>query len=415
MENAIPQSTNNINKDVLLKLTRQLIGFKSITPNQAGCIDFIQTYLTNLNFKIVRLDRNDTCNLFAIWEQENTTNTNNRHNNQASKKPIIAFAGHVDVVPTGDLNHWIADPFTLTEQNGLLYGRGIADMKGAIAAFLYASSKYIEYFNNNDNQTSNFAIAFAITSDEEGSAIDGTPVIVEYLKQQNIQLDYCIVGEPSCVYDLGDVIKVGRRGSLTAHLEVIGKQGHVAYPELCINPIHCFANALAEITNTVWDNGNEYFPATALQFTNINSGLGMDNVIPNNLQAFFNLRYNTNLTTENIKKTIDNILNKHELQYNITWHHSASPFLTKRGTLVKIVTDAIKTHTGINPLLKTDGGTSDGRFLINVCSELLEFGLSNKSIHQVNECIKTNDLVQLAKTYYTTLTLFNENKIIKDD
>jgi succinyl-diaminopimelate desuccinylase len=415
---------SEINKTELLNLTKQLIGFKSITPHQAGSIDFIQAYLEDLKFKTIRLDRNDTSNLFAIWEY---TDSEINQNTAKTLKPIIAFAGHVDIVPTGDITKWQFDPFELTEHNGLLYGRGIADMKGAIASFMYATHEYINSIktqkhiknlvNNNTQNNSNIAIAFAITSDEEGHAVDGTPVIVEYLKQQNITLDYCIIGEPSCFNVLGDVIKVGRRGSLTAHLEILGKQGHVAYPELCTNPIHKFAPALNELSSTRWDNGNEcneYFPATSLQFTNINSGIGVNNVVPNNLLTDFNLRYNTSISPDSIKEKVYNILNKYELQYNITWNHSAAPFLAKHGKLLKAVTEAIELQSwnnGITPLLKTDGGTSDGRFLIEVCHELLEFGLNNKYIHQINESIKTSDLLQLTQVYHTVLTLLDTSMI----
>ena len=373
----------------LFNLTKDLISFKSISPSQAKCIDYIEKYLKNLGFITTRHDKNDTANLIASF---------------GNTSPIFAYAGHIDVVPTGDTNKWKFDPFTLTCSDTKLYGRGIADMKGSIAAFLYAVSKLI-----NEAKIINGTIMLLITSDEEATATDGTVVMVEHLKQNNINLDYCLVGEPSSVDKLGDVIKIGRRGSLNGHLEVIGLQGHIAYPDLCKNPIHLFASALKELTETVWDNGNEVFPATSLQFANLNAGLVVTNVIPGSLFASFNFRYNNLHSAESLGKKVEDILQKHNLKYNIIWKNSANPFYTKQGRLSKVVIEAISEELKVLPELKTDGGTSDGRFLVEVSTELLEFGLSNKYIHQINENINQDDLFALAKTYTIIL-----NKIFND-
>lgn len=373
----------------LLNITKDLISFKSISPFQDGSIDYIEKYLKNLGFVTTRHDRNDTTNLIARF---------------GDKSPIFAFAGHVDVVPTGEISKWTYDPFVLSSYNNRLYGRGIGDMKGAIAAFMFAVNELLKQV-----KSINGSIMLLITSDEEAAATDGTTIMVEYLKQNNITLDYCLVGEPTSVDNLGDVIKVGRRGSLTGYLEVIGLQGHIAYPELCKNPIHLFANALKELTSTKWDDGNEFFPATSLQFANLNSGLGVDNVIPDNLFASFNFRYNNLHTSDNLIIKVEDILNKHNLKYNIRWRNSAQPFYTKPGRLNKIVVDTISEELKVIPQLKTDGGTSDGRFLVDVSTEVLEFGLSNKYIHQINENINQNDLFALAKTYTIILDkIFND-------
>ena len=373
----------------LLKITKDLISFKSISPLQDGSIDYVEGYLKNLGFATSRHDKNDTANLIA------------RFGDQA---PIFAFAGHVDVVPSGDTSKWTHDPFVLSNYNNRLYGRGIADMKGAIAAFMFAVNELIKQV-----KSINGSIMLLITSDEEAAATDGTIVMIEYLKQNNIKLDYCLVGEPSSVDKLGDVIKVGRRGSLTGHLEIIGLQGHIAYPDLCKNPIHLFAATLKELTSTKWDDGNEFFPATSLQFANLNSGLGVDNVIPGSLFASFNFRYNNLHSSDSLIKKVEDILNQHNLKYNIRWRNSAQPFYTKPGRLNKIVVDTISEELKVTPQLKTDGGTSDGRFLVEVSTELLEFGLSNKYIHQINESINEDDLFDLAKTYTIIL-----NKIFND-
>ena len=378
-----------IDSSGLNELAKRLVSFKSITPCQDGCMDFIQIYLEKIGFKITRADRGNTCNLVAMY---------------GNLTPIFAFAGHIDVVPTGDLSRWNSDPFDLVSHNGYLYGRGIADMKGAIAAFLIAVKTYIT-----NVKSINGSLALLITSDEEGVAIDGTPVIVEYLQKNNIKIDYCLLGEPTSVEKVGDVVKVGRRGSLTGYLQVEGKQGHIAYPELCINPIHVFAPVLAELVATNWDNGNEFFPASSLQFTNINSGIGVDNVVPNMLETSFNFRYNTEHTAESLQIAVEEVLKNHKVNYKITWRNSAKPFMTKSGLLIKTILESIEECQNLNPQLKTDGGTSDGRFLIEVCNEIVEFGLTNKSIHQINECVKDTELTDLASSYFKIISkIFNE-------
>ncbi len=372
-------------KNKLLQLTADLIQFKSVTPHQAGCMDFIHTYLHNLGFKITRLDKNHTSNLIAIIGDKTL--------------PILSFAGHIDVVPAGDINKWETDPFKLEEKNGNLYGRGISDMKGAISSFIIAVEKYIKQNNNNK-----YAIMILLTSDEEGPATDGTTVIVEHLKNNNIKIDYCLLGEPTSVEILGDTIKIGRRGSLTGHAEIIGQQGHVAYHQLCENPIHTFSSALYELSTTKWDDGNEFFPETSFQFTNLNSGIGVDNVTPGNLHARFNFRYNSLHTAHELQNKVVAVLDKYELKYNISWNNSAKPFLTQKGKLSKACEYAISHIMNMTPEFKTDGGTSDGRFLIDICSEVLELGLSNKYIHQISERINKNDLYNLSNIYYTILT-----------
>lgn len=379
-----------LDKKKLYDLTSELISFKSISPNQAGCIDYLQQILTDIGFTITRLDKNNTTNLIA---KIGTTG------------PIFAYAGHIDVVPSGDLSKWSFDPFTLSQTNNELYGRGIADMKGSVSAFIIA----VEQFIQNDFTQENGQIALLITSDEESSAVDGTPLIVEHLKSEGITIDYCLVGEPSCAELLGDTIKVGRRGSLTGYIEVQGKQGHIAYPESCINPIHTFTPALNELISIKWDNGNDIFPPTGLQFANINCGLGVTNVIANTLTANFNFRYNSLHNAHDLKQKVVAILDKYAVNYTVEWANSANPFYTKPGKLLQVITDSIEQQLNLIPQQKTDGGTSDGRFLIEVCTEIVEFGLSNKYIHQIDERIKAEDLYNLANTYYLIL-----NKIFND-
>lgn len=376
---------NDIEQEKLITLTKKLISFKSITPCQAGCMDFIEEYLSNIGFRAIRLDKNETSNLIAIYGDIN--------------KPIFAFAGHIDVVPPGEISQWDTDPFILEEKSDKLYGRGIADMKGAVSSFIIACENFLQHY-----QPQHYCIAILLTSDEEGPATDGTRIMVEYLQQNNIQIQYCILGEPTSVNTLGDTIKIGRRGSLTGHLEIIGQQGHIAYPHLCINPIHKFAPVINELTSVNWDSGNEFFPPSTLQFTNLNSGIGVDNVTPGNLNARFNFRYNNIYTANELQDKIVAILDQYKLKYQISWFNSAKPFITKKGLLSTISIEAINKIMEISPEFKTDGGTSDGRFLINVCNEILELGLNNKYIHQISECIPKHDLFNLANIYYTILT-----------
>ena len=363
-----------------LEILKQLIAFKSVTPNDAGSLEYIENYINKLGGTCSYVNRNQTKNLIA------TIGNGNK---------IFAFAGHVDVVPSGDVAQWISgNPFQLFMNNDDLIGRGVADMKGAIAAFMTAVQKFVQQHHAND-----YKIMLLLTSDEEGSAVDGTPLMVEYLQQNDTRLNYCLVGEPSCVNKLGDTIKVGRRGSLTGEITIHGKQGHIAYPQLCKNPIHLFAPALAELSGYQWDSGNQFFPATSLQFANINSGLGVTNVIPGTLVADFNFRYNTEYSAEQLQQAVQSILDKFDFDYSLEWQHSAKPFLTEVGDLMKYSSQAIQEVCGIAPEAKTDGGTSDGRFLIDVSDEIIEFGLRNASIHQINESTTLSDLNRLSDVY----------------
>lgn len=379
----------NLSKLTTLDVLKDLVAFRSLTPDDAGSLDYIARIVSWLGGSSIRTDRNETTNLIA------TIGTGEK---------IFAFAGHVDVVPTGECSLWQSDdPFELYQDGDKLIGRGVADMKGGIAAFLVAMIRYV---SNHD--MSKYKIMLVITSDEEGSAIDGTCVMVDYFKNNNIMLDYCLVGEPSCTNFLGDTIKVGRRGSLTGNLIVNGKQGHIAYPHLCQNPIHDFAPALAELSSKIWDNGNQYFPATSLQFANINSGLGVTNVIPGSLMANFNFRYNTEHTAEYLQNEVIKILDFHQLNYNITWNHSAKPFMTNAGDFMQIAESAIKHVTGLTVAKKTDGGTSDGRFLIDISRQIMELGLLNGTIHQINEFTTISDINNLTEVYFSILNeVFN--------
>lgn len=374
----------------LLQITKQLISFKSITPNDDGAIDYIKSILKDYKFNVIDINHQETKNIFAYLG--NLSN------------PIIAFAGHIDVVPIGNITNWQHDPFNLVEDLEYLYGRGIADMKGAIACFLTNIPKLIKHININK-----FCIALILTSDEEGVATNGTTKIVEYFKQNNIQIKYCIVGEPTSINNIGDTIKVGRRGSLTGEIEIIGKQGHIAYPHLAENPIHLFSSVMQTLCEKKWDDGNQYFPATSFQFSNILSGIGVDNVIPNNLIARFNFRYNNTWQQEILQQEVIKILNNNKLKYQIKWYNSARPFITKIARLVNIVESSIFEIMNFKPQLKTDGGTSDGRFLIEVCDEIIELGLNNSTIHQINERIATKELFLLNKIYLKIL-----NKILDE-
>lgn len=362
----------------------ELIKMPSVTPHQAGTIDYIEKIIQKIGGQIKRIDSNDTANLLATI---------------GTGKKILAFAGHVDVVPSGSHDKWLnGSPFELQRRNDELIGRGVVDMKGAIAAFFSALLDFSHKASPKDYQ-----IMLIITSDEEGPATDGTIKIVEKLQQEKIQLDYCIIGEPTSSKVFGDTIKVGRRGSLTGELTIFGKQGHIAYPDLCINPIHKSLAALNELVQVKWDEGNQHFPPTSLQFANLNAGLGVTNVIPGQLSTNFNFRYNTVHDADSLITQTENILNKYQLQYTINWKHSAKPFLTKVAGLVDIATQAVQEICNITPELKTDGGTSDGRFLIDISNELIEIGLLNATAHQINETTTVNDLKQLTAVYNSIL------------
>ncbi|MDD5228255.1 MAG: succinyl-diaminopimelate desuccinylase [Methylococcales bacterium] len=362
-----------------LALLKDLISRESVTPNDAGCLDLIANRLTPLGFVDERLNFGDTEN---IWLRRGT------------EKPLFIFLGHTDVVPIGALNLWESPPFEPTIRDGNLYGRGAADMKGGIACFVTAVERFIM---NHPNHVG--SIAIMLTSDEEGAATNGVVKVVDVLEKRGDKIDWCLVGEPSSDKQIGDVIRVGRRGSLNANLTVHGIQGHVAYPELADNPIHSTAPALQDLVSEVWDNGNEFFPATSLQISNIHSGVGAENVIPANANVQFNLRFSTELTAEIIKQRTAEILNRHGLKYDIEWRLSGEPFLTSNGALVDAAHSAIKIITGFETIDDTGGGTSDGRFIAPTGAQVIELGALNISIHKVNEHIGIADLDVLSRIY----------------
>lgn len=367
-----------------LELTKQLISRKSLTPLDEGCIDIIGARLAPMDFNLEKMRHGEVDNLYA---------------RRGSASPIVCFAGHTDVVPTGPVAKWDSDPFTPTVRDGMLYGRGTADMKGSIAAFVSATERFVAAHPQHKG-----SIALLLTSDEEGIAVDGTVRVVEALKERKELLDYCIVGEPTAVAKVGDTIKNGRRGSLSATLIVKGVQGHIAYPHLVKNPIHKAAPAIAELAATEWDKGNEYFPPTSWQISNIHGGTGATNVVPGTVEIQFNFRHSTASTVDSLKQRIHAVLDKHGLEYDMQWENSSGkPYLTPRGDLVEAVADAIKQVTGLDTELSTSGGTSDGRFIADICKQVLEVGPVNATIHKLNECVSVNDLEALSEIYYLTL------------
>ncbi|MDO8464193.1 MAG: succinyl-diaminopimelate desuccinylase [Gallionella sp.] len=366
-----------------LQLARQLISRHSLTPADDGCLDIIGVRLALLGFSLEKMRFGEVDNLWA------------RRGNTA---PLVCFAGHTDVVPTGPVNQWHSDPFTPTVRDGMLYGRGAADMKGSLAAFVTAIEKFIA-----DHPQHRGSIALLLTSDEEGAAVDGTVRVVDVLRERNESIDYCIVGEPTSEIKVGDIIKNGRRGSLSGTLIVKGVQGHIAYPHLVKNPIHLAAPAIAELAATAWDNGNEYFPPTSWQISNIHGGTGATNVVPGAVEIMFNFRFSTASTEENLKNKVCAILDRHGLEYDLHWELSGSPYLTPHGNLVDTVSAAIREMTGVVTELSTGGGTSDGRFIAAICPQVIELGPLNATIHKVNECAAVADLNALSKIYCVTL------------
>ena len=365
------------------ELARELISRVSITPNDGGCQDLLAQRLAKLGFAIEHLRFGDVDNLWA------------RRGNSA---PLVCFAGHTDVVPTGPLGQWHTDPFQPTVRQGILYGRGAADMKSSIAAFITAIEGYLAEHPGHPG-----SIALLITSDEEGVAVNGTVRVVEALRARGETMDYCIIGEPSSVSLLGDTMKNGRRGSLSGELLVRGVQGHIAYPHLSRNPIHEFAPALAELSAAKWDAGNEYFPPTTWQISNIVAGTGATNVIPGELRVSFNFRFSTASTPDSLKERVHEVLDRHGLDYSLTWSLSGRPFLTPKGKLVESLSRAVHAVTGRTPELSTSGGTSDGRFIAEVCREVVELGPINASIHKLNEHIVVADLDALSEIYRLAL------------
>lgn len=366
-----------------LQLAADLIRCKSVTPEDDGCQEMMIQRLQNIGFQIHKLRFGEVDNFWAI---------------RGSEGPILAFAGHTDVVPTGPEANWNNPPFAPKIIDGMLHGRGAADMKGSLAAMVVACENFVA--KNPDHKG---RIAFLITSDEEGPSINGTVKVVEWLEQQNTKMTWCLVGEPSSTNKVGDVIKNGRRGSLGAVLTVKGIQGHVAYPHLADNPIHKLAPALAELTSQHWDNGNEFFPATSFQVSNINGGTGATNVIPGHVTVVFNFRFSTEVTEKILRERTEKILQKHQLNYDLEWTLSGQPFLTPKGDLVNATVAAIKEITGIDTELSTSGGTSDGRFIAPTGAQVVELGPINATIHKVNEHISANDLNELTKIYELTL------------
>ena len=362
-----------------LDLSLQLLRQPSVTPEDHTCQTIMADRLSKIGFNIENMRFEDVDNLWA---------------RRGTETPVFCFAGHTDVVPTGKLDAWESDPFKPEIRDGKLYGRGSADMKTALAAMVVASERFVEKHPNHKG-----SIAFLITSDEEGPSINGTVKVVETLEARNEKLTWCLVGEPSSTNTLGDIVKNGRRGSLNANLTVKGKQGHVAYPHLAINPIHTAANAIAELCETVWDNGNEYFPATTFQISNINSGTGATNVVPGTLNTLFNFRYSTEVTAEQLKTRTLEILDRHGVEYDIEWTLSGLPFLTPVGELVNAARTAILNVTGTETELSTSGGTSDGRFIAPTGAQVLELGVLNATIHQINEHVNIDELEPLAEIY----------------
>lgn len=368
-----------------LELAKQLIACRSVTPLDEGCLDIIGARLESLGFTLERLRYGNVDNLWA---------------RRGQKHPIVCLAGHTDVVPTGPLDQWHSDPFTPVIRDGKLYGRGAADMKGSLAAFVTSVEKFVAEHPEHDG-----SIALLLTSDEEGIAVNGTVRVIDELKLRGEKIDYCILGEPTSSTRTGDTIKNGRRGSLSGTLTVKGVQGHIAYPHLARNPIHLAAPAIAELAATVWDQGNEYFPATSWQISNIHGGTGATNVIPGTVNIEFNFRFSTASTVEGLKQKTHAILDRHGLEYDLAWSLSGRPFLTPRGNLVDAVSNAIEQVTGIVTELSTSGGTSDGRFIADICPQVIELGPLNATIHQLNECVAVDDLEILSEIYRRTLAI----------
>src|SRR5690242_7955901 len=366
-----------------LRLTRELVARRSITPKDEGCQALLGERLERLGFKIEPVRSGEVTNLWA---------------RRGAAQPLLCFVGHTDVVPTGPLDQWHSDPFAPTEREGKLFGRGAADMKTSIAAFVVAVEDFLAKHSSHEG-----SIALLITSDEEGPAVNGTVRVVELLKGRGERIDYCLVGEPTCVSRLGDTIKNGRRGSLSGALRVKGVQAHIAYPHLGKNPVHQIVPALTELAGTEWAKGNDSFPPTAWQISNIHAGTGADNVTPNDVEIKFNFRFGTASTADGLKKRVHAVLDRHKLEYKLDWTLGAAPYLTPRGKLVDALSAAIRDATGGAPEVSTTGGTSDGRFIAEICSEVVEFGPVNASIHKLNEHIDLAAIEPLREIYLRLL------------
>ncbi|MDC0198200.1 succinyl-diaminopimelate desuccinylase [Candidatus Thioglobus sp.] len=367
-----------------LELAKSLISQASVTPDDNGCQSIMIERLKKIGFEIHPLKFGDVDNFWAT---------------RGNSGPIFAFAGHTDVVPAGNEDAWNTSPFEPTIKGDYLYGRGAADMKGGLASMVTATENFVQ-----DNPDHNGTIAFLITSDEEGVAIDGTVKVMDYLNENDTQIDYCLLGEPSSTSVTGDIIKNGRRGSLNGVINVNGQQGHVAYPHLAKNPIHFIAPALNDLCLQEWDSGNEYFPATSFQISNFHSGGGVTNVVPGEAKVMFNFRYSTETTKEELMAKVHEILDNHKIDYTLDWHHSGDPFLTPVGDLVSACVSAIEETKDITPELSTSGGTSDGRFIAQEGTQVVELGPVNATIHQINESILVKDLEDLSSIYSKVLT-----------
>jgi succinyl-diaminopimelate desuccinylase len=366
-----------------LALARELIARRSITPEDGGCQELLAARLRPLGFRLEPLASGGVTNLWA---------------RRGSAAPLVCFAGHTDVVPTGPLDRWLSDPFAPTERDGKLFGRGAADMKTSLAAIVVAIEGFVAAHPSHRG-----SIAVLATSDEEGVATDGTVKVVDRLEARGERIDYCVVGEPTSVDRLGDMVKNGRRGSLSGRLVVRGVQGHIAYPHLGRNPIHELAPALAELARTVWDGGNEYFPPTTWQVSNLHGGTGATNVIPGEVEMLFNFRFSTASTADGLRSRVREILDRHRLDYDLEWTLGGEPFLTPRGDLVDAVAGAIKEVTGVAAEVSTTGGTSDGRFIKRICPQVVEFGPVNTSIHKLNEHVELAAVEPLRRIYQRVL------------
>jgi succinyl-diaminopimelate desuccinylase len=365
--------------DATLTLAQELIRRPSVSPEDHGCLQLIGQRLEALGFRVERMPFGPVENLWA------------RH---GSERPVLCFAGHTDVVPTGPREEWQTDPFEPVVRDGILYGRGAADMKSGLAAMVTASERFVAA-----NPDHSGTLAFLLTSDEEGPSVDGTRRVVETLEARGEKIDWCVVGEPSSTDALGDTIKIGRRGSLSGKLTVHGVQGHVAYPHLADNPVHAVSPALAELATRVWDQGNEYFQPTSFQVSNISAGTGAPNVIPGELKARFNVRFSTEQTVEKLQQQITEILNRHKVNYTLEWFVSGLPFFTPPGDLSAAVEKVLEASTGRKPELSTTGGTSDGRFIAPTGAQVVELGVINATIHKVNEQVRVADMSALSKIY----------------
>jgi len=373
----------SLNSDIVA-LLEDLISFESVTPDASDCQKYIDKYLSKSNFKTEYKKFDEVQNMISTY---------------GSGAPCLAFIGHTDVVPPGNNDAWDSQPFQLTKKGDFLVGRGTSDMKGGIACFMQAVREFI-----NENNKISGSIKLILTGDEEGDAINGIRKLIENKTFNKNELDYCLVGEPSSSDTIGDVIRNGRRGSITGHLTIFGVQGHVAYPEKAENPIHLSSKILNQLLEIKFDNGNDHFPPTSFQISNINSGTGVDNVIPGNTNIAFNIRYSTETNHNEIKDKIIDIIDKSSCRYEIKWKHSGEPYLTTKKEFIDICKDSVKDVTKFETTVSTNGGTSDGRFMAKVCDEVVELGLTNRSIHKINECVRENDLEILVNIYKKILT-----------